>query len=66
MAGVYDKEIKDTIKDLNDFCNDYLYCVNQINECAWTDRIIENILTLSKKLEDYYNNNFDKDDEMEV
>ena len=49
------KRYKNKIKELKDLCEDYLTCVSQYgNECAYTDRKLENILETATKIKEEY------------
>lgn len=50
------KSYKNKIKELRDKCDEFLQQVNGLgNECAWTDRKLEDILELASKIKkDYY------------
>ena len=48
----YDKQIKTLIHELKNECNEYLNYVNEYNECAFTDRKIEYIIDIVKRLEE--------------
>ncbi len=54
----YDKKIKSLIKKINYECSSYLAYVSTLNECAVTDRVIENVIELSKELENYHEKRF--------
>lgn len=54
-----DRRIKNTIKDINTMCLDYLSYVNGVNECAYSDRIVEYIIKRSKELEKLHNLRFE-------
>lgn len=55
----YDNSIYEIVKKIKDSCNDYLVYVKTYNECAYTDRKIENILDNLNKLAVSYENNFE-------
>ena len=55
-----DKKIKSIINKIKYECNDYLNYVNNYNECAYSDRKIEDIIINLKKLEQLYKNSFEK------
>lgn len=55
----YDKKVKKIIEKISEISTDYLSFVNDMNECAVTDRMIEDIITKSKELDRYYKANFD-------
>lgn len=50
------KSYKNKIKELRNKCDEFLQQVNSLgNECAWTDRKLEDILDCAEKLkEEYY------------
>lgn len=49
------KNYKNKIKELRDKCNEFLQQVNSLgNECAWTDRKLEEILETAKTISDKY------------
>lgn len=63
----YDEKIKHIIKKIKLQSDNYLYCIESMNECAFTDRIIEDIIKNSKELEKYHENRFEKfDNEKEM
>lgn len=55
-----DKKIKSIINKIKYECNDYLNYVSNFNECAYSDRKIEDIIINLKKLERLYKNSFEK------
>ena len=55
----HDKNIKECICYIGKACNDYLSFTAELNECATTDRVIEDIIYNLKRLEELYNKNFD-------
>lgn len=57
---VYDEKIKNIIKGINNACNDYLEYISSLNESAFTDRKIEDIIDRCKILEKYHNKRFDE------
>lgn len=50
------KSYKNKIKELRNKCDEFLQQVNSLgNECAWTDRKLEDILEFASKIKkDYY------------
>lgn len=50
----YDKKIKSNIKEIKNRCESYLKYVDNFNECASSDRMIESIIKYSKELEDLH------------
>lgn len=48
----YDKEIKEIVEDIRDISTHYIEEVTTLNECAYTDRLVELIIEKSKKLEE--------------
>ena len=57
------KSYKNKIKELRNKCDEFLQQVNSLgNECAWTDRKLEDIESASK----YYKKAIKKDYEKEV
>lgn len=49
------KNYKNKIKELRNKCDEFLQQVNSIgNECAWTDRKLEDILDYASKIEKDY------------
>lgn len=55
----YDKKIKNIITILNSLCIDYLTYVNNLNECAYSDRMLESIIDKAKELEQYHKKRFE-------
>ena len=55
-----DEELFKLWKEINKDTKDYLDYINNLNECAFTDRKIENIIKKAKELDKYYNDNFEK------
>ncbi len=53
-----DRKVKYLIKDINTKCLDYLSYINRLNECAYSDRIVEYIIKRSKELEKIHNSRF--------
>lgn len=56
-----DKKIKKIVEELNKDTQEYLDYITDLNECAFTDRKIENIIKKAKELDKYYNDNFELD-----
>ena len=49
------KNYKKDVKELKTLCDDFLSCVEQYgNECAYTDRKLEDILAAAKTISDKY------------
>lgn len=49
------KSYKNKIKELRNKCDEFLQRVNDLgNECAWTDRKLEDILAFASKIERDY------------
>lgn len=46
-----DLEIKHLVYSLRDKCNEYLLYLEHFNECAFSDRILEDIISKSKKID---------------
>lgn len=52
-------KFKDDVKKLKEKCDIYLNEVNAIgNECAYTDRLLEDVLDVSQSLKTKYQNAF--------
>lgn len=56
----YDKKIKLLVRNIKYECDSYLEFVGNINECASTDRLLENIIEKSQLLKQYHEKRFDK------
>lgn len=54
-----DIKIKKTVASLSSKCNEYLAYVNSLNECAYSDRMLESIINKAKQLEEYHYNRFE-------
>ena len=53
--GNKDETIKALIVRIEDESEEFLNYVNATNQCAYTDRMVENIIALAHKLEATYN-----------
>ena len=58
--NVEDKKIRSLIKQIKELCEVYIDFVESYNECAATDRIVENIVDKSKEIEKNHNKMFNK------
>ena len=56
----YDNKIKSLVKNIKSECNSYLGFVESMNECASTDRLLENIIVKAEILKQYHEKRFDK------
>ena len=56
----YDKKIKSIVRNIKYECDNYLEFVDNINECASTDRLLENIIAKAELLKQYHEKRFDK------
>ena len=52
-------EKRQAISDIMVACQDYLQYTAEYNECAFTDRMVEEILEGAEKLREIYNTEFD-------
>lgn len=52
-----DKSIREQVKDIYDECDGYLAYVTNLNECAYSDRILENIIAKCNTLSILHKNN---------
>lgn len=48
----YDKQIRTLIHKVKDECKDYLDYVESLNECAFSDRKLEYIIDIVKRIEE--------------
>lgn len=55
---IKDKDIKVLVKEIRDECNNYLNYVASSNECAFTDRKLEYIIEVAKRLDESHNKRF--------
>ncbi len=53
-----DNKIKDVVAKIRDKASAYINYVDALNPCAYSDRIIEELIDESKKLENYVNKQF--------
>ena len=53
-----DSKIKDVVVKIRDKASAYINYVDALNPCAYSDRIIEELIDESKKLENYVNEQF--------
>jgi len=58
----YDKKIKSIIRNIKYECDCYLEYVDNINECSYSDRILENIIDKSELLKHYHKKRFEIND----
>lgn len=58
MIMIKDKTIKTLVKEMRDECNNYLSYVNSANECAFSDRKLEYIIDVAKRLDEVHNKRF--------
>ena len=62
-----DKKIKQTVKELKKACRQYLDYVTALNPCAYSDRMVEEILEKADKLNAiYYGKRGKKDDKTDT
>ena len=54
-----DIKIKNLVNRIKIDCNEYLDYINMYNECAYTDRMIENIISNLNKLKVIHNSRFE-------
>lgn len=54
---INDKSIREQVKDIYDECNGYLAYVTNLNECAYSDRILESIIAKCNTLSLLHKNN---------
>ena len=55
----HDRSVKSCVEQINAQAQEFLDFVNSNNQCAYTDRIVENILKTAEKLDKVYNSNFE-------
>lgn len=53
-----EKKITKLVSEIKDQCNNYLLFVDDVNECAYSDGIIETILKKAAELKELYENQF--------
>ncbi|MDO5568575.1 MAG: hypothetical protein Q4G04_00480 [bacterium] len=53
-----DKEIKKVVSELQEQCNDFLSYIDSSNECAYSDRMLEDIIKKGNYLSELYEINF--------
>ena len=56
-----DKLIIQKITEIGDSCKYFLAYTKVMNQCAHTDRVIEQIIGLSKQLDAIYEENFEEE-----
>jgi len=56
----YDKKIKSLVRTIKYDCDSYLEFVDNVNECASTDRLLESIIEKTQLLKQYHEKRFDK------
>jgi len=56
---INDNKIKNLVKRIRNECNEYLDYINMYNECAYSDRMIEKIISNLNQLRIIYNSNFE-------
>ena len=56
-----DSQIKEKVKQIHQKSGNYLDFVNTMNECAFTDRMIEEIIDDAKELEQLHGGQFNQD-----
>lgn len=56
---INDNKIKNLIRKIRNECNEYLDYINKYNECAYSDRMIENIISNLNKLKVIHNSRFE-------
>lgn len=60
MIGVKGKDIYTQVNKIKKLCERYLTSVDSIgNECAWTDRMVEDIISSSEHLKHDYESQFE-------
>lgn len=59
MAKKNDKAIRQIVNDIASSCRIYSDYIKAYNECAWSDRYIEEIIENALKLKKLYDDNFD-------
>ncbi len=54
-----DKKIRNVVKTLNLMCADFIDYVSNLNECSYSDRMIESIIDKAKELEKLHKERFE-------
>ncbi len=55
----HDRSVKSYVEQIRTQAQEFLDFVNSNNQCAYSDRMVENILKTSEKLDKVYNSNFE-------
>lgn len=55
----HDRSVKSYVEQIKTQAQEFLDFVNSNNQCAYTDRMVENILKTAEKLDKVYNSNFE-------
>lgn len=55
----HDRSVKSCVEQIRTQAQEFLDFVNSNNQCAYSDRMVENILKTSEKLDKVYNSNFE-------
>lgn len=55
----HDRSVKSCVEQIRSQAQEFLDYVNSNNQCAYSDRMVENILKTSEKLDKVYNSNFE-------
>ena len=58
--NLFRDNVKSLVKNIKSECNSYLGFVESMNECASTDRLLENIIAKAELLKQYHEKRFDK------
>lgn len=58
MIMIKDNAVKILVKEIRDECNNYLNYVASSNECAFSDRKLEYIIDVAKRLDEVHNKRF--------
>ena len=55
----HDRSVKSCVEQIRSQAQEFLDYVNSNNQCAYSDRMVENILKTAEKLDKIYNSNFE-------
>lgn len=55
----HDRSVKSCVEQIRTQAQEFLDFVNSNNQCAYSDRMVENILKTAEKLDKVYNSNFE-------